>query len=586
MAGDDERVTAATDFRRLFESSPGLFLVLDPSFRIVAVTDAYLSATMTERDGLLGRELFEIFPDNPDDPAATGARNLRASLGRVVATLDSDAMAVQKYDIRRPEAEGGGFEVRYWSALNVPVIVDGRLAFIIHRVEDVTEFMRLQQAGGEQAKLTLELRSRAQRMESEVFARAQEIQEANRRLLELQAELERRVEERTAALERSQQHVLQLQKLEAVGRLAAGIAHDFNNLLSVVLGFSELLQAEIPEGSPMHDSLAAIQHAGERGAALTRQLLAFSRQQVVAPALVDLNQVLRRLTGILGRLLGEDIELHVVPLPDLPLVQADVGQIEQVIMNLVVNSRDAMPNGGALTLATAEIELDERLARQHAPARPGSYVVLAVSDTGGGMDRTTRDRAFEPFFTTKEVGKGSGLGLSTVYGIVQQSGGFVSLDSEVGIGTSVRIYWPRASGSVDLAVPAGEVRGGDETILVVEDEEPIRAVAATILRRAGYRVLEAPGAAPALKLAASHEGPIHLLLTDVVMPMTSGRELWERIRATRAETRVLFMSGYTDDAMLRHGVLNAGIAFLPKPLGGRATLRKVREVLDGETAGG
>jgi signal transduction histidine kinase len=594
---------AAPDFRALFESSPLACLVLSPDLTIVAVTERYLRDTMTTLDQIIGRPLFEVFPDNPDDADATGVSNLRASLEGVIRQRRADTMAVQKYDIRRPESDGGGFEMRYWSPVNTPVVVDGQLAYIIHAVEDVTEFVRLKEQEGEQQKRTEALRTHAGQMEYEVFRRAREIQEANRQLRELQLALERRVEERTSdltranadlndalderrraerALLKSEEQLRQSQKLEAVGRLAGGIAHDFNNLLSVILSYAEMLIADDAFSARGRAELEEIKRAGERAADLTRQMLAFSRQQVLEPKIIDLNDILANLHKMLGRVLGEDIELKLLPARQLGLVLADPGQLEQVIMNLVVNARDAMPQGGKLTIATSNVELDQAYAGEHLGVMPGPYVLLSVSDTGVGMDKATQARIFEPFFTTKEMGKGTGLGLSTVFGIVKQSGGNLLVYSEPGLGATFKIYLPQAKGdqAAITARSAAAVTRGTETILLVEDEDQVRSVASGVLRRAGYHVLEARSPGEAILACEQHPVRIDLLLTDVVMPKMSGRLLAERIAAVRPGIRVLFMSGYTDDAILHHGVLDSGVAFLQKPLTPVALARKVREVLD------
>jgi signal transduction histidine kinase/ActR/RegA family two-component response regulator len=584
------------DFRRLFESAPGSYLVLTPELTIIAVSAAYLRATMTKREEIVGRGLFDVFPDNPDDPTATGVANLRASLARVLLHKRPDAMAVQKYDVRRPEKEGGGFEERHWSPVNSPVLGDdGALVYIIHRVEDVTEFVRLQAQQSEQRGITERLQSHAGQMEAEIYRRAQELQEANRQLRTLQEELESRVDTRTSelraaneALRKSEEQLRQAQKLEAVGRLAGGIAHDFNNLLSVILSYAKMLGADLEPGAPARADLEEIIGAGMRAADLTRQLLAFSRQQVLDLKNLDVNGVLTNVNRMLLRVLGEDVELKMLLATGLGTVMADPGQIEQVVMNLVVNARDAMPQGGKLTIQTSNVVLDEAYAEQHLGVTPGPYVMIAVGDTGTGMDKATQARVFEPFFTTKEQGRGTGLGLSTVFGIVKQSGGHIWLYSEPGNGTTFRIYLPRTAGLADWKPsslpPLVDLRG-NETILLVEDEDQVRTVAAGILRRAGYHVLEARSPGDALFMSEQHPVAIHVLLTDVVMPKMNGRKLAERVYAMRPDIKTIFMSGYTGDVIIHHGVLDSDAAFLQKPFTPDSLARRVREVLDAPAKG-
>jgi len=385
---------------------------------------------------------------------------------------------------------------------------------------------------------------------------------------------------------RLQQQVLQSQKLEAVGRLAGGIAHDFNNLLTVITSYSDLLLEDLSPGDPKRDDLEQVRKAADGAAALTRQLLAFSRQQVVEPRVVSLNTVVEGLQKILRRVIGEDVELTTTLAPDLGAVRADVGQLEQVLMNLAVNARDAMPTGGRLTIETANVEHDPDYARGHDAAAVRRFAMLAVSDTGCGMDDATKAKIFEPFFTTKEPGKGTGLGLATVYGIVQQAGGFIWVYSEPGHGTSFKIYLPQVDATAEVAAAATGARapGGTETVLLVEDAAAVRAVTKQVLERHGYAVLEAPGGEAAVRLAQRHRGPIHLLLTDVVMPRVSGRELAEQLARVRPDTRVLYASGYTDDSVVRHGILESGTAYLQKPFSPESLARKVREVLDAPPA--
>ena len=712
----------ADDFRTLFESAPGLYLVLKPDLTIVAVSDAYLRATKTRREEIVGAPVFDVFPDNPDDPAATGVKNVRASLERVLLQKTADALAVQKYDIRRPDSEGGGFEERYWSPVNSPVFDEaGQVVYIIHRVEDVTDFIRLKQIGSEERKLTLQLRTRAEQMESEIFFRAQELQDTNRLLREAQNELEARVHERTLELEnameelqsefaerlraegalkeseqgyrllfktnphpmwvydvktlaflavndaaidhygysaneflsmtimdirpsdqvplvqeavralsrdsttnvsvkhrkkdgrlidvevtsqaltfrgasarlvlatdmtercRLEEQLRQSQKMKAIGSLAGGIAHDFNNLLTAIIGYSQMLSRRFEHDDDARSDIEEIEKAGHRAASLTNQLLAFSRKQVLEPKIVCLNFVLDEIEKFFRRLLGEDIDLVTILRPELGVVKADPGQLQQVILNLVVNARDAMPTGGKLTIETSNVEIDDAYVRTHVDVTPGSYVMLAVSDNGCGMDSKTQDRIFEPFFTTKEQGKGTGLGLSTVYGIVKQSGGHIWVYSEPGHGTTFKIYLPRA----EQAETAARVNGysnartrGTETVLLVEDEPLVRQLAVRVLQERGYTVLQAVNGEESLRLAEAYDDQIHLLLTDVVMPGISGSALAARIKEQRSITKVLFASGYTDDAIVHHGMLDPGVAFLQKPFTPDSLARKVREVLD------
>lgn len=375
----------------------------------------------------------------------------------------------------------------------------------------------------------------------------------------------------------------QAQKMESIGRLAGGLAHDFNNLLTVIQGYCGLMQVQISSESPLFEDLKQIQRASERATALTRQLLAFSRKQIMASTTLDLNNLVTNLRKMLERLIGEDILLSTVLQPELWTITADPGQIEQVIMNLAVNARDAMPTGGMLTIETSNILLDENYLRTHLEAPIGPCVMLAVTDTGCGMDESTQALIFEPFFTTKEPGKGTGLGLATVYGIIKQSGGDIMVYSEPGHGATFKIYLPAGETSAKgLAVaPANlAIRGGNETILLVEDEEGVRKLARTALQGKGYTILEAGHGSEALSLFEQHQGLVDLLVTDVVMPQISGRELAEQLKAFQPQLKVLFMSGYTDDSIVRHGLLAAKVDYLSKPFALDTLASKVREVLD------
>ncbi len=377
------------------------------------------------------------------------------------------------------------------------------------------------------------------------------------------------------------------QKMEAVGRLSGGIAHDFNNLLGVIIGYSQVLKRALGSGSPLHEHAEEVEKAGQRAASLTRQLLAFSRQQVLEPTVLDINTLVSDTEKMLRRLIGEDIELSAKLDPVLGPVKADPGQVEQIIMNLAVNARDAMPQGGKLIIETANVELDEAYTRHHPGSRRGSYVMLAVNDTGTGMDAETQTHIFEPFFTTKERGKGTGLGLATVYGVVKQSGGYIWVESEVEKGSSFKIYLPRVEKTAPATEPFStsyEPRGGSETVLLVEDAAPLRKLACQFLAGNGYQVLTAASGEEALQAAAEHRSPIQLLLTDVVMPGMNGRALAENLGALQPGIKVLYMSGYTDSAIAGHGVLEPGTYLLHKPFTEETLLRKVREVLDANVA--
>jgi len=439
-----------------------------------------------------------------------------------------------------------------------------------------------------------QLRLVNQKLEREVDER----RAAEERVRQINDELEHRVAARTAELNqtvddlrreigRRQQvegELLQSQKMEAVGRLAGGVAHDFNNLLTVILGYNEMLRDEVKESPEALDCAMEVRRAGERASALTNQLLAFSRRTVTLPRVLDLNRVVEQIEKMLRRMIGEDIELQIRTAPGIRSILADSSHIDQVIMNLAVNARDAMPRGGKLILETSNVDLTLDYAGQHVGIQPGPYVMLAVSDTGTGMDEAVRSKIFEPFFTTKEKGKGTGLGLSIVYGIVKQAGGEIIVYSEPGHGSVFKLYFPAIDGAqTDTPV---EARGADaepvsETILVVEDEDQVRNLTCAILRRRGYRVIAASSGVEALQITTESAEDIHLLLTDVVMPGMNGLKLAQQVRELRPGIRVLFMSGYTDASVTGEGVITSTMEYIEKPFSSAALSQKVRDALRG-----
>jgi two-component system cell cycle sensor histidine kinase/response regulator CckA len=373
------------------------------------------------------------------------------------------------------------------------------------------------------------------------------------------------------------------QRMEAVGRLAGGVAHDFNNLLTVISGYTEMILDDLPPTDRLREPVLMMRQAGEQAAALTSQLLAFSRRQVIEPQVLELNTVVSNLTKMLRRLIGEDIELSVALNPALDRVRVDPRQVEQILMNLAVNARDAMPDGGRVTIETANVTVDEHFAQTTPGVTPGRYVLLAVTDSGHGMDESTRSKIFEPFFTTKDPGKGTGLGLAMVYGIVQQAKGHIEVYSEVGHGTAFKMYLPSVDGGAVPSIQEEDLTAamhGTETILLVEDAEGVRALLADVLTMYGHQVLVARDGEEGVRLSEEHQGPVDLIVTDIVMPRLGGRELVERVSLQRPKIRALYLSGYTDEAVMRHGVLEAGAAFLQKPFTARQLMTKVRQILD------
>ena len=385
------------------------------------------------------------------------------------------------------------------------------------------------------------------------------------------------------ALRQSEEQLRQAQKIEAVGRLASGVAHDFNNILTVITGHSELLLRQLDADDPRRKNAEQIEKAAYRAAALTRQLLTFSRKQVIEPRVLKLNAIILNIEKMLRRLIGEDIEFCTVLDSAAGHIKADPGQIEQVIMNLAVNARDAMPNGGKLTVTTANTTLDKKHLNNFPDLCAGDYVMLTIADTGTGMSEEVKAHLFEPFFTTKPPGKGTGLGLATCFGIVKQSTGHINVHSELGRGTTFKIYFPQVQSALEsprVRIMPTEATGGNETVLLVEDEPVVRELAVATLREKGYTVVEAVNGEEGLRMARQHDGKIDLVLTDVVMPVMGGKEMADALRTSHPDTKVLFTSGYTEDAMGHHGVLRPGILFLQKPYMTATLARKVREVLD------
>jgi len=523
--------SAYPDYRALFESAPGLYLVLNPDLVIVAASDAYLHATKTSRDGIVGRGIFEAFPGNP---AGAGMPNLRASLNRVLRSGQPDAMAVQRYDMARPD--GSGFDERHWSPVNLPVLAaDGTVLYIIHRVEDVTEFLQRAPAGDEQ-RVTEELLTRTGQLGAEIYRRAQQLQEANDRL--------RLANEKLAS---SQAALYQAQKMEAVGQLTGGVAHDFNNLLTVIIGNLDFLDNEAAANPRLRKLTATIRRSAERGARLTTQLLAFSRRQPLRPETCNLNTLIIDFDVLIKRAVGETVAVRSDLHPGLWPCSIDPAQFEAGMLNLIVNARDAMPTGGTLSITTRNVVIAADDPAFVDDVAPGQYVMVTVADTGVGMNPETLERAFEPFYTTKEVGKGSGLGLSQLYGFVRQSGGTARIASTVAGGTTVTVYLPKAVRETAQPEPASPPTKpkGSETVLVVEDDPDVLDIAVETLCDLGYRILVAYDGVEAMAILERDE-PIDLLFTDIVMPYgINGIQLARQARKLRQDIKVLLTSGYT-----------------------------------------
>jgi PAS domain S-box-containing protein len=682
--------TPSVDFEAVFNAAPGSYLLLTPELTIAAVDDAYLAATLTSREAIVGRALFDVFPDDPDDPAASGVRNLHASLLRAIATRRPDRMPLQRYSIRLPPEAGGGFELRYWSPLNTPVLgPDGEVRYLIHWVEDVTELVRLKQESAATLERRADARQEAGADQPATFLRDEAI-DANRRLAETATRLrlltdtlpqiiwtaapDGRLEycnERwtdwtglpgeaalgdgwtavlhpedlepttqawlaaaTADAERfehtqrfrmrngSYRWVLsaavsqrdadgrvlrwygattdihdrvtadherrQAQRLQAAGKLAGGVAHEVNNMLTVVLGFGEMLRDEVGSEAVRED-LHQMLLAAERAAVVTRQLLAYSRQQQLNPVELDLHQVVRELAPALGRVLGSDRKLQ-VEWSEPTWIRADRGQLEQVLINLVANARDATRTDGRIRIVVDRRLVDRAaLERQHeTDLVPGEFACVTVEDSGTGMDPETLSQVFEPFFTTKPVGEGTGLGLSMVYGIVRQHGGYVGIASEVGAGTRVTVHLPLVPAPAEAgtaAVPAPAARGHGR-ILVVEDEPMLRDMARRALERQGYDVVVVTDGASALRLLEGDTPRFDLVLTDVVMPKLNGKELADHIWHRYPGLPVLFMTGYSDQDVLKRGLVVAGASFIQKPFTPERLVEAVARMLEARRRAG
>jgi PAS domain S-box-containing protein len=661
------------DFRALFENTPNLYLVLDPDLVIVAVNDAYCAATMTMREQIVFRRLFDVFPDNPDDTAADGVSNLRASLTRVLRNRRPDLMPTQRYDIPRPD---GGFEERFWSPLNTPVLGQhGEVRWILHRVDDVTEQVRsrAKEADAEQiiAQLTatnaelarrnrenLELSSGRAKAEaltvglmlaspdavmavdaagrivlaSDRFrpmygyapadlvgqpatilippeereaqsARAREVLASGSGTIEdimglrrdgttfpVEASLSgyrsddgplvvialRDISDRKAV----EDQLRQAQKMEAIGSLTGGIAHDFNNLLSVVIGNLDLLREDLG-GHPIADGLAAeALEAALRGAELTKRLLAFARRQPLQPRVVDVNDLVAGISRLLSRTVGGNVQVRLQPGYGVAPVTVDPAQLENCLVNLVVNARDAMPGGGELTISTDNRHLDADYVGMHPGLAAGDYTLIEVADTGAGMPSDVMEKIFEPFFTTKREGKGTGLGLAMVFGFMKQSGGHINVYSEVGVGTTFRLYLPQAVGAAGATVAgeAGAVHGGPETVLAVEDNPGLRALVVKQLTGLGYRCFEAENGPAAL--AILERETVDLLFTDVIMPGgMSGYELGREAKSRWPAIKVLLTSGFPEEKINGNAQPPWNMRLLIKPYRKEDLARTLREVL-------
>ena len=681
------------DFEVLFNSAPNLYLVLDPELHIVAVSDAYCRATKTVRAQMLGRGLFEVFPDNPDDPTADGVSNLHASLKRVLATRRPDAMPTQHYDIQRPASEGGGFEERHWSPLNSPVLgADGQVRWIIHRVDDITEFVRLGGASALSGHIVTRLRDAGTPLPTgdgsglhrDLIAQARLLRDANnffdtvienipamiavKDAKELRFVLLNRAGEETTGIPREESlgkndydmfppeqaafftakdrevldsgklHIIaeeaidtrfkgrryltttkvpvfdeagrpkylvamsnditaqkqaadalqnaegqlrQALKMEAIGNLTGGMAHDFNNLLSVVIGNLDLLREELTKGSSLDEIANEALTAALRGAELTRRLLAFARRQPLQPKIADVNELIEGVSKLLVRTLGTNVEITLKPTAGVWPVLVDPVQLEACLVNLAANARDAMPKGGKLLISTGNRHLDDDYAGMYPGLVAGDYTLVEVTDTGTGIPKDVLDKIFEPFFTTKTEGKGTGLGLSMVFGFMKQSNGHINVYSELSVGTTFRLYLPRAMMEAEMtstSEPANFALGAAETILAVEDNPRLRALVVKQLTQLGYHCLEAEDGPSAIRMLETHN--VDLLFSDVIMPGgMSGYELGRVARARWPNIRVLLTSGFPEEKINGNGQPPWNMRLLLKPYRKEDLALMLREVL-------
>lgn len=669
-------------FRNLFESLAGLYLILDPAFTIVAVSDTYLVATMTRREEIVGRGIFDVFPDNPNDPKADGTRNLTASLQRVLKYATADAMPIQKYDIRQPTGE---FEERYWKPVNSPILgANGKVIYIIHCVEDVTKIVLLDRQSQQQIMENEALRTQSKQIESNAYAQVQasenrlknlvntildtivdgvitineqgniksynkacarlfgytpeEVLEKNINILmpepyrrehdgylhnyrksripkiigigrEVSGQRKdgttfpmelavgettqggdhafvgiiRDVTERHEA-EKAREQLRQAQKMEALGQLTGGIAHDFNNLLAIVLGNLDFMTEKTKEDDPLRAFINPSIEAAEHGAELTKQLLAFGRKQTLQPKIISINELLNYFILLVRHTLGERIEIILSPSEGLWNVNVDPTLLQNALLNLAVNARDAMPAGGKMIFETKNVTIDREYLSHTPEILSGDYVMIAVSDTGEGMSQEIMDKAFDPFFTTKAIGKGSGLGLSMVYGFVKQSAGHIKLYSEIGHGTAVKIYLPKAEGEAQIPAnkstgEAGPVEKNASIVLVVEDNKNVLKLTSGMVESLGYKVITATSGDAAIEILERRED-IDLLLTDVMLPgMLNGPELAKLAVKLHPNLKVIFNSGYAEHAIHESGILENGVHLISKPFRKQQLAAIIKEVL-------